>query len=157
MDTQRFYDYVTTFLLALVPIILIFQSYITQVVPASVLIVATLILAILSQYAGNRRVKDAVETVKTWKWVHYGLTILMALLPIITTYQVDILGAIPSGLVVPATLLLGFATQYASGERVEQANSQPIEEPPVQPEAEPEVIPDEKQPETPVEEEDGVA
>jgi hypothetical protein len=118
---------------------LIFQSYITQIAPPSVIVIVTLALAALSQYAGNSRVKDAVEEVKKWKWVHYGLTILMALVPILMTYQSSILDVVPTSLVVPATLLLAFLSQFVSGIR---SNNAVIvnEEPPIDPQQPPEPV-----------------
>jgi hypothetical protein len=75
------------------------------------------VLAVISQLAANYRVKEATETVKTWKWVQYLLTFLVFASSFLPTYQAYILHQTPTSLVIPVTIVLALIMQYASGAR----------------------------------------
>lgn len=115
---KKIFDYSTTLFLVAIPFILLFKDYIIVYTPPEYLILVTLFLAVLSQFAANQRVKDAIETVKTWIIVDYLTTILLAFGPIILTYQALILQQIPVEYVPIATILLGLLSQFVTNKRV---------------------------------------
>jgi hypothetical protein len=55
MDTDKIFDYATTIILALIPVVLLYQDQILAQVPAAYKLIAIILLAGLSQYAANRR------------------------------------------------------------------------------------------------------
>jgi len=62
MDEAKIFDYITTILLTLIPVILVYQDQILAQIPASYKLVVIIIFAALSQYAANRRVATPPET-----------------------------------------------------------------------------------------------
>lgn len=117
MDKKNF-DYLTTLLLVAIPFILLFKDYIIVYTPPEYLILVTLFLAMLSQFAANQRVKDAIETAKHWKIVDYLTTILFAFGPLILAYQALILKQVPVEYVPIATILFGLLSQFVTNKRV---------------------------------------
>jgi membrane glycosyltransferase len=103
MNWKEFQDNATTLLLACVPLALLLISYFYAYIPPEYIALVTIFLAFLSQYTSNQRVKDSVEIVKKWIRWDYITTILLAVWPLIVTFQPQILVYVP-----PA--LLGFVT-----------------------------------------------
>ena len=128
MVDKRTLDYITTILLLSIPFILFLQQYIMQYIPAGLIVIGTLFFAALSQYMSNGRVAQAIEEVKRWKYVQYLITIGMVVLPLAITYQAQILQQLPSALVLPVSVILGFASQYISGVRVEKSTTEQVQE-----------------------------
>jgi len=58
MAHEKFYDFATTFLLAAVPIVLRYEQHIVAHFPPEYAIVVTIVLAVLCQFATEKRVKE---------------------------------------------------------------------------------------------------
>lgn len=128
MLNKRSWDIITTVLLALIPLILYFQEVIGLYVPAAYIVVVNLVLAALSQYAANRRVKDAVETVKRWEIFDYLTTILLLVAPLILALQSVILQHTPDIYLPVVSLILAGLSQFVTDKRVKK--SEPVDEEP---------------------------
>lgn len=61
MDKAKIKDYITTFALAVVPVLIAYQSQIGQYVPVEYALAFTIIMGILSQVVTNDRVRIAFE------------------------------------------------------------------------------------------------
>ena len=119
---SKFFDYITTGLLFLIPVILFFQDLIIQYTPSAALLIVTIILAFLSQYAANQRVKDAVEAVIHWKVMDYLTTILFAFGPVLLAYQTPVMQQIPPVYIPLTALLFGALSQFITNVRVRAAS-----------------------------------
>ncbi|KYC53889.1 MAG: hypothetical protein AMQ22_00089 [Candidatus Methanofastidiosum methylothiophilum] len=120
----KFFDWITTILLALIPVILFFQvvilGYVNDYSP-ELLIAVQLFLAILSKYASDKRVTEAVETIKRLGYVTWILNVVYAVAPIVILYQAVIMGAIPAVYVPIAVLVFAVLYQITTEQRVQIA------------------------------------
>ncbi len=125
MVTFRNIDYLTTILLALIPVILYLKDTIILYVPPAYLILAVLIFAVLSQLAAEQRVKDAVEEVQRWKIFDWLSTILLAFGPILLAYESLIEQQLPPAIVPIAVGVFGLISQYITNKRVQASTPIP--------------------------------
>lgn len=61
MDNAKLIDYITSLLMFLVPVVIGLQPQVMAAIPAEYTIIAAAFFAILSQWAANRRVREAAE------------------------------------------------------------------------------------------------
>lgn len=122
MNWKEFVDIGTTLLLACVPLALLLISYFYAHIPTEYIALVTLVLAILSQYASNQRVKDSVEIVKKWIRWDYITTILLALWPIVVSFQPQLLVYVPPALIGFVTALFALISQFVANKREENSD-----------------------------------
>lgn len=117
-------DWITTILLALIPVILFFQvvilGYVNDYSP-ELLIAVQLFLAILSKYASDRRVTEAVDTIKRLGYVTWFLNVVYAVAPIVILYQAVIMGSVPAVYVPVAVVIFAILYQITTEQRVQVA------------------------------------
>lgn len=127
MNLKEFEDIGTTLLLACVPLAMILISYFYAYIPAEYIVFVTLVLAILSQLASNKRTKDSVETVKKWMRWDYITTILLAVWPIVLTVQPQLLIYVPPAFLGIVTAIFTIISQYVANKREVNSASQNAE------------------------------
>jgi uncharacterized membrane protein len=123
---KRTLDIITTAMLAAIPLIVYFWAAIEQILPPEYLVASNIILAAISQYTSNKRVVEAVETVKKWIYFDYLTTILLTVAPWILYFQPQIMGAVPVEYVGIVSFLLAVLSQWAADKR--ENKSVPVEE-----------------------------
>jgi len=121
IDMKKIITIIFTVLLAMVPLILIFTPAILAVTPVSDLLIVTLILGVLFQYASNDRVKNAVEEFTHWKIFDYITTALFIFGPTLIAYQTLILSHMSPAISLFATIAFGALSQYISMRRATAA------------------------------------
>lgn len=121
MNWKEIQDIGTTILLACVPLVLILISYFYAYIPAEYIVGVTIVLALLSQYTSNQRVKDSVETVKKWIRWDYITTILLIVWPILVSVQPQLLVYVPPALLGIVTALFAIISQYVADKREENS------------------------------------
>jgi membrane glycosyltransferase len=121
MNWKEFVDIGTTLLLASVPLTLLLISYFYAYIPPEYIALVTIVLAILSQYTSNQRVKDSVETVKKWIRWDYITTILLVVWPIIASIQPQLLVNVPPALLGLVTALFAITSQWVADKREENS------------------------------------
>lgn len=126
MIDKRTLDVLTTLFLAVIPLLLYFWTAIESIVPPAYLLISTLILAVISQYAANQRVTEAVETVKKWIYFDYLTTILLTVWPLVLAFQPQIMGAIPVAYAGVGSFILAVLSQWVADQREEKAEATPI-------------------------------
>lgn len=119
-------DRLTTVGYALIPLLLLVISYTLVYIPPEYIVVVTIIVGALSQYATNQRVKDSVEIVKKWVRFDYLTTILVGIWPVIGALQPQILSNTPALLLIPVTILFAILSQFVAEKRA--ANSELIQD-----------------------------
>ena len=65
MDKQKIKDYITTVALAIVPVLISYQSQIGQYVPVEYALAFTITMGVISQLVTNERVRVAYEDTST--------------------------------------------------------------------------------------------
>ncbi|WP_321422780.1 hypothetical protein [uncultured Methanobacterium sp.] len=120
INTTKLLDGLTTILLALPAIILIFSGSIQAYAPPGYLIILMVLLAFVSQLAAGERSRFAVENIKKWKYFDYLTTIFLAAFPIVLQYQDQILSQVPVEYKIFVLILLAGLSQYASNLRVQK-------------------------------------
>lgn len=121
MNWKEIQDKGTTLLLACVPLTLLLISYFYAYIPPAYIALVTIILAILSQYTSNQRVKDSVETVKKWIRWDYITTILLVVWPILVSVQPQLLVYVPPAFLGIVTALFAIISQYVADKREENS------------------------------------
>ena len=121
MNWKEFVDIGTTLLLASMPLALLLISFFYAYIPPEYIAMVTIILAILSQYTSNQRVKDSVETVKKWIRWDYITTILLVVWPIIASIQPQLLVNVPPALLGLVTALFAITSQWVADKREENS------------------------------------
>lgn len=122
MMDKRTIDIITTLLLGIVPFIVWLIALMQNIeIPLQYVAVLSLILAALSQYTSNQRVKEAEETVKKWIRYDYLTTILLTVWPWILFFQPQIMAQIPVAYGGIGTFIFLVLSQWAAEEREKQA------------------------------------
>lgn len=126
MDFKKLTTILVTLALLGVPLIVIFAPAILASTPAVYVIIVSLILGVIIQYASDQRVKDAVEEFKHWKIFDYLTTFLFVFGPLIIAYQTTIMGYVPSWAAGFATIAFGALSLYISERRAQAATDAPV-------------------------------
>lgn len=134
---KRTLDVLTTLSLAVIPLLLYFWTAIEAIIPPAYLVISTLILAVISQYAANQRVTEAVETVKKWIYFDYLTTILLTIWPLVLAFQPQIMGAIPVAYAGAGTFILAVISQWVADKREEKSETLLLDDTVENPEVEP--------------------
>lgn len=121
MNWKEIQDIGTTLLLACVPLALLLISYFYAYIPPAYIVLVTLVLAILSQLASNKRTKDSVELVKKWIRWDYITTILLAVWPIVVALQPQLMIYVSPTMIGFITALFAIVSQYVAGKREENS------------------------------------
>lgn len=124
LNSSKLLDGLTTILLAIPSIILIFGGPIQKYAPPEYLAVLMIFLAVISQLAANERSKLAVDTIKKWKYFDHLTTFFLAFYPFIVGYQDQLLAQLPPGWQVLGLVFFAGLSQWAANKRIQ--NSDPI-------------------------------
>ena len=123
---KRTIDIITTLALGIVPFIVWLIALMQNInIPIQYVMVVSLVLAFLSQYTSNQRVKEAEETVKKWIRYDYLTTILLTAWPYVLFFQPQIMAQIPVAYAGIGTFIFMVLSQWAAEEREKQAQSIP--------------------------------
>lgn len=121
IENTKLLDGLTTVLLALPAIILIFSGAIQKYAPPEYVAILMIFLAVISQLAAGERSKFAVDTIKKWKYFDYLTTIFLAAYPAVLVYQDQILAQVPVEYKIIVLIILAGLSQAASNLRVNKA------------------------------------
>jgi len=124
INSSKLLDGLTTILLALPSVILIFGCPIEEYAPPEYLAVLMLFLAVISQLAANERSKFALDTIKKWKYFDYLTTFFLAVYPFIAGYEDQLLAQLPPGWKVLGLVFFAGLSQWAANKRIQ--NAEPI-------------------------------
>ena len=122
INSTKLLDGLTTILLAIPSIILIFGGPIQEYAPPEYLAVFMLLIAVISQLAANERSKLAVDTIKKWKYFDYLTTLFLAVYPFIVGYQDQLLAQLPPGWQVLGLVFFAGLSQWAANKRIQTAD-----------------------------------
>lgn len=124
MLDKRQIDILTTLVLgAIPPIVWILALLQGLYIPPEYAVAMTIILAALSQYTSNQRVKEATETLKKWIYFDYLTTILLTIWPWILYLQPQIMGRIPIAYAGAGSFIFMVLSQYVAEKRAEKATT----------------------------------
>lgn len=121
---KRTIDIITTLALGVIPLIVWLLAMIQGInIPVIYVGIVSILLAVLSQYTSNQRVRDATETVKKWVRLDYLTTILLTIWPWILYLQPQIMGQIPAAYAGIGSFIFMVLSQYVAEKRSEKADT----------------------------------
>lgn len=121
---KRTIDILTTLSLGGIPLIVWLLALLQGInIPIIYVGIISIILATLSQYTSNIRVREATETVKKWARLDYLTTILLTIWPWILYFQPQIMGQIPVAYAGIGSFIFMVLSQYVAEKRAEKADT----------------------------------